>query len=158
MFSAPPDLCRPSLLVWSAQWHLRLSAQWLFSTCAVWGDARLSPTVPSKHDYLSIAEAEHFCDLFQPLSSPLEEGTENEQATNFLLGIERELPTTVFASKEVTRGTCISLQNQNVQQSQSWIAWAFQGYKLLKKNKHTPSIWSITYSETVLLFNTRCCC
>lgn len=49
-------------------------------------------------------------------------------------------------------------KNQDVQRSQSWIAWAFQGYKLLKKNKHTPSIWSITYSGTVSLFNTRSCC
>lgn len=154
MSSTPSDLCRPSLPGQSAQWHLHLSAQWLFSTCAVWGDSNLSPTVPSQHDYLSTAEAEHFSDLFQPL----EEGAEDEQATNFLLGTERELPTTVFANKEVTRGTWINLQNQPVQHTHSWIAWAFQGYKALKKNKHTPSIWSITYRETVSLFNSRSCC
>lgn len=39
---------------------------------------------------------------FFTLSSPLEEGAENGQATNFLLGTERELPTAVFANKEVT--------------------------------------------------------
>lgn len=131
--------------VWSAQWHLHLSAQWLFSICAE-GDSDVSPT---KRDYLSTAEPEYFSDFFQPLSSPLEGGAENEQATNFLLDTERELPTTVFANKEVTYATCINLQNQDVWQSQSWIAWAFQWYKLLKKNKYIPSIWSITYSETV---------
>lgn len=83
-----------------------------------------------------LSTAEHFSDLFQPLSSPLEKGAENEQATDFLLGSERELSSTVFANKKMTCGTCINLQNQDVQHSQSWIAWAFQGYKSLKKNKH----------------------
>lgn len=66
----------------------------------LWEGSHLPPTVPLKWDYLSIAEAEHFSDISQPSSSPLEEEAENEQATNFLLDTEKELPTTVFSSKQ----------------------------------------------------------
>lgn len=58
--------------------------------------------VPPPHHHslkvrLSVAEAEHFSDLSQSSSSPLEEGAENEQATDFPL--DTELLTTVSSNK-----------------------------------------------------------
>ena len=97
LYFTPSDLFRSLLPVWSAQWYLY--AQWLSSSSSIWGGSDLHPIVPSKWDFLSIAEAEHFSDLSQHSSSPLEEGAANGQATNVLLDTERELPTTVFSNK-----------------------------------------------------------
>lgn len=92
------DLFRSLLPIQPTQWYLHLYAQWLSSTPPIWGGLPPSSYCPLKVR-LSLVEAEHFSDLSQPSSSPLEEGAENEHTTNFLWGTERELPTTVCSHK-----------------------------------------------------------